>query len=208
MPIKQSLDDLYGHLNEQIRFLQNSCRSYDEGFHGEAKRLATVIRVLVHDTPRSKSLLGQLKCKNTIFYDTAYDYNPNNLLAHMGLVGFRIGPNGPEYWAPLDDGPPGRPKVWVPFDRWWNKTVFKKDACELTRKDVILSLADQDGGAHVDPRLDDAYAALSRNNLLGWMYEVEGVQQGPLLGAERAAARQIAHAMLVTLERKFPAYFK
>ncbi|GEA16290.1 hypothetical protein E308F_25340 [Moorella sp. E308F] len=207
MGVSQTLDDLYAHLKDQIIFLQNSCKSYDEGFKGEAKRLAVVIRVLVHDTNRSKSLLTQLNCKNTIFYDTAYDYNPKNLISHMGLIGIKMGPKGVEYWAPLDDGPPGRPRVWVPFDLWWNKIVFKNDSYEFSRKDVILAVANKDGGAHVDPTLHEAYAKLSRNNLLGWMYVENGVERGPILNPELAAIRQIAYEVIKTLQRKFPNYF-
>jgi len=42
--------ELLDYLREQITFLRNSIDSYDKGFEGEAKRLATTIRVLVHDT--------------------------------------------------------------------------------------------------------------------------------------------------------------
>jgi hypothetical protein len=40
---------------------------------------------------------------------------------------------------------------------------------DFTRKDLVLALANQDGGAHVDPALNEAYEALSQSNSLGWM---------------------------------------
>jgi hypothetical protein len=39
---------------------------------------------------------------------------------------------------------------------------------DLTRRALTLALANQDGGVHVDPELDEAYEALSRSNSLGW----------------------------------------
>ena len=60
MKFRQTLDDLNSHLKEQIQFLLKSCQSYDEGFFSEAKRLAVVIRVLLHDTKDSYSLLTLL----------------------------------------------------------------------------------------------------------------------------------------------------
>ncbi len=47
-------------LEEQVAFLRHSAALFDAGADAEAKRIAVVIRVLVHDTPRSHSLLAQL----------------------------------------------------------------------------------------------------------------------------------------------------
>lgn len=59
------------HLREQIQFLLLSTESYDKGITAEAKRLATVIRVLVHTTPKSTSLLNLLNKEKIKFYTTS-----------------------------------------------------------------------------------------------------------------------------------------
>lgn len=56
---------LVEHLREQMRFIESSAAAYDNGFEGEGKRLATVLRVLMHDTSGSHSVLGQLGVKET-----------------------------------------------------------------------------------------------------------------------------------------------
>jgi len=38
----------------------------------------------------------------------------------------------------------------------------------FTRKDIICFVANQDGGAHVDMKLDGKYAELRKLNSLGW----------------------------------------
>ena len=48
-------EELLDHLKEQVAFMKQSATSYDKGFDDEAKRLAVVIRVLVHDTQNSTS---------------------------------------------------------------------------------------------------------------------------------------------------------
>jgi hypothetical protein len=85
-PMQQTREDLEQHLQEQVEFLHSSARAFDEGFEGEAKRMAVVVRVLVHDTAHSKSLLSQLGLLGLAFYDTAKDWDPRNLLSHHGLV--------------------------------------------------------------------------------------------------------------------------
>ena len=69
----QSSDDLWENLNLQARYLKESSSSFDGGFEGEAQRLAVTVRVLVHDTSASHSLLKLLEIKDNIqFHDTGY----------------------------------------------------------------------------------------------------------------------------------------
>ena len=54
------MTDFPTHLGRQLQFLHQSCASYDGGFFDEAIRMATVMRVLLHDTKHSTSLLKHL----------------------------------------------------------------------------------------------------------------------------------------------------
>lgn len=44
-------------LAEQVYFLQKSIEEYDSGVIIEAKRIATILRILFHHTNKSKALL-------------------------------------------------------------------------------------------------------------------------------------------------------
>lgn len=188
--------ELQEHLKEQIKFLLASGESYDNGFDGEAKRMAVAIRVLVHDTKNSCSLLGQLGLKERDFLSTCMDYDPLSATPHGGLVYIYTASKEPKYIAMLDDS--GTQKH-IPFEEWWNEIVFvDSNKGMLTRKDIILTAADQDGGAHVDPKLDETYARLSRQNSMGWIL-TNGSQSIPLEHPERTAIRQITHELLKTL---------
>jgi len=59
---------LQEQLNRQLRYLRNSSDLFDSGDHDEASRLATVLRVLVHDTTKSTSLLKLLDIKDRILF--------------------------------------------------------------------------------------------------------------------------------------------
>lgn len=200
--IAQTADELQKHLQDNIGFLKASCASFDTGFLGEAKRLATTIRVLLHDTTNSKSLLGLLGIKNSLKYvNTANRYDPSNLLAHHGLVGMRIGTGVSSYWAPLGDGPPPcYNRQPCTFDEWWNEpVVVDKRGGVFSRSDLVLFLANKDGGAHVDPQLDKAYAELTRNNSIGWMVS-NGTDARPLSDIELHSVRQIAYEFIQSLK--------
>lgn len=194
---QRSLQELEELLTEQIQFLEASAEAFDRGFEGEAKRLAVPARVLLHDTPSSHSLLGQLGKKAIPFWDTALPNEPSNEMPHGGLVFMAIGGKEAKYVAMLDDVPQFRQ---ISFDEWWNAEVFTDDQQKtLSRRELILTAANQDGGAHVDPALNETYARLSKDNSMGWVAtDSSGTRSMP--GPERAAIRQIAHELLKTLK--------
>jgi hypothetical protein len=232
---KQTKEDLTTHLREQLQFLRASVTSFDEGFEGEAKRLAATVRVLVHDTKSSKSLLHLLGIKSVVrMHDTAIPFDPANLLPHQGLVSMRIdvpegsgttavtftvfGVNEPDTDAPSDKA---RAKVtYVPrvstpnnmveprdvsFNHWWEEIVIKDGAGQrFSRKDLIMAMANKEGGSHVDPQLDDKYAKLARFNSQGWQVQT-GEIKSPLDNSVVAATvRQIAHELSVSIRNTYP----
>ena len=188
----QSADELRKHLDDHLGFLRTSAELYDKGSLAEAKRLAVSIRVLVHDTKNSKSLLGQIGLKTSAFIDTALERPRDIVTSYAGLVGTSLGSGRSKYVPHLDSGE----SKSVSFEKWWKAPViidFKQR--EITRQRLILAVANKDGGAHIDPELDDIYADLLRTNSMGRMYALNGSWH-PIFGVEHASVRQVAHEML------------
>ncbi|MDH3507085.1 MAG: hypothetical protein OEQ25_08085, partial [Gammaproteobacteria bacterium] len=124
------------------------------GYQFEAHDVASVLRKLVHDYgKRTKSVLGQLGKKEEVrFLDTRVHGN----LALPSLKGAWPRTVVP-YGAYSDDN------LYL-FDEWWNEQRFViqfKDV-EFSRRELVLAIAQQDGGDHVDPNLDRRLAALRR----------------------------------------------
>jgi len=197
-------EDLEAHLEAQVGFLKRSSQSFDDGFEDEAKRLATAIRVLVHDT-RHPSLLTQLNRKDGEFLDTAMDLPEDNQLSEYSLLNASIGQdregnNNTAFFAPLDSA---MSKNWTSFELWWDMPIFKdSNGTRLRRCDVVLTMANQDGGAHVDPKLNTAYADLTKNHSLG-LVAVAGDKEWLLEGVANYAVRQIAHELLKSIDPNF-----
>jgi SEC-C motif len=198
-----SSSELEAHLKEQIAFLEASTESYDCGFHGEAKRLAVTIRILLHDHGSNKALLAQLGRLNSMrFFDSAEPNPPGNIGTYSGLVVTAHTKHGAEYMPMLDDNQVG-PGEWVPFDSWWETAIFVDNKKrKISRKDLILSLANQDGGAHVDPALNETYSALSKENSMGWTV-TKGDIAHPMGPPHLASVRQIAHELLKSLDQRY-----
>lgn len=217
MPARDA-ENLRTLFDEQMAFLRSSAEAYDRGFEAEAKRLAVTLRTLVHDTPRSHGLLSQLGIKERLRWtNSALPINPANLLPTngLGIVHMRAGDGRTEarYVPAFDHFPEGRAQPPVPFDVWWSTDVTKDERGNLfSRRDFVLTVANKEGGAHVDPRLNAAYQHLTEGNSLG-VRVVDGADEAAeRLEAGKAAegnaalvsVRQIAWEVLKTLDEQAP----
>lgn len=210
--IPVSRDQLIGHLDEHLDFLRQSCKSFDDKFISEAKRLAVTVRVLLHDTKRSNSLLNQIGIKNTMeYYNTASPFEPNNLAVfHHGLVYVRIGSGEINFVAPLEESSemPYKPNCYIPFSHWWEEIVIRdREGITYTRDDLVKLLANKDGGAHVDPRIDSDYLALKETNRMRYEHvrDENAVEiRTHIKDVELHSMRQIAFELIKSIEKIRP----
>lgn len=89
-------------------------------------------------------------------------------------------------------------QVAVPVSKWWDQVVFVQGPARLTRKKIVLSAANQDGGAHVDDKLSADYQSLAADGFVGKVLHTIGGQTTTNLitGAHFVALRQMAFELL------------
>lgn len=207
MPVKITQAQLAKHLSEQIGFLQSSAKSYDLGNEAEAKRMAVTLRVLLHDTKVSSSLLGQMHLKKRMqFVSTAQKYSPTNLLSQQCLLMLSFVGDTARYVPLFENG--NRYRL-LSYPDWSGEIVLSDQHKRLfRRKQVLKLLANQDGGAHVDPELDDTFAVMKTNNLTGWVVtRADGTTTPFSNDAVYATMRQMTFEVLQSLYRVKPKLF-
>ena len=91
------------------------------------------------------------------------------------------------------------------FETYWNGIAIKEGADAHRRRDVILGVANQDGGAHIDPSLVETYARLSRDFANPWTVTIGGQPGTVLHGPQLPIVRQCAFEVELTLSRQAPA---
>lgn len=160
-------DELNGLLDEQLDFLRTSADAFDGGALPEYKRIA-LVRVLLHDTSQSHSLLEQLGGKAGLrFWDTRHrpvaEPGFQVLEPHdwpTGMVGMRAeltsAPNaqGQGSWRyfPMLGSDSERSQSRKHFEAWWRDSIIELRSGEtFSRGDFVLGIANKEGGAHVDP---------------------------------------------------------
>jgi hypothetical protein len=190
--------DFRAQLKRQLGFLERSCYSFDAGLHDEAIRIAQCIRVLIHDTKKQTSLLTHLNAKNIALTSSCLDITTKiqpGTRARMfnGMGRFEISPSGSRYYPKLGGG---MCRYDLLVESWWTQTVFILDPDTwVTRRDVVLTAADKDGGAHVDALLTPLYERLVAGGDLGNFVDKQGTET-PISGRHFVALRQMGHELL------------
>ena len=134
-------------LKRQIEFIDRSCSLYDQGYKDEAIRIAVAVRVILHDTNASTSLLTHLCKKDSVkILSTIYVVPAPNLEDCTFCISIPLWLSTAGINPPL--GKADRRDL-LRVDDWWQETVIAQNT-RSTRKDIILGAANQDGGAHVD----------------------------------------------------------
>lgn len=187
--------DFKVHLSKQLGFLERSCQSYDEGFTDEAIRIATVIRVIIHQTGSSTSLLKHLGATTINLLSTTFEPS-SQTITFVGMGMMRVGNGSSEYFPQLGNGPVND---YIPVSKWWNQVVVVLDKKHrITRKNIVLAAANKDGGAHVDKKLSAEYAALAQDGSVGsFVYEAQNSrEEKPIESAHLVSLRQMGYELL------------
>lgn len=194
-------------LNRQLKILKHHVVSFSDE-PDIALDIATKIRVLCHDTKRQKSLLAQTGKKESIrLLNTYFHKSAEHIKAPFcGLVYVELNFNGARFIPKLNQNPEGVEEKFVEFDEWWN-TVILSDYLgnKLTRKDLVLEMADTDGGAHVDQKLRENYHFISRQHSLTWKFHLNKKSGIPVVGVELASVCQIGHELISSLPNDYEA---
>jgi hypothetical protein len=197
--VPKDADEILRQVREQFDLLINAGDTFDQGHEVLALPLATCLRVLLHDTQTWPSALTQLGKKQELHFfdsggapDAGLLVGPPLLAVHAG-DGYRPKLDAWDRWSFPDmmARPPGHVG---PFEVWWKAPVVDDLAGHvMSRADVVLAFANQEGGAHIDPASTPECQALARDNALGW--KVGPSQSGPWTAVGSplpATVRQIA----------------
>jgi len=194
-------------LREHVDFLVRATDSYDAGFTSEITRCAEALSALFHSPMPYLSWLAQADALHGNFLSSALPSGMEGAGRFGSLVMIANFDGRPIYFCALDSAWYGR---WLKFSEWWSEPVFINEAKkELSRRDVVLAVADKDDRSNLDPNLTLMYANLAAFAAARGMQNATPKTTAPspdaITNPERAAIRQIVHEALRTL---FPTYRK
>jgi hypothetical protein len=191
-------------LREQAGLLRTSLDSFYKGNFAESLRIATSIRVLVHETGASKPLLKQARSDGFDLEIPEQVGEPRSGQEEIMrfAVSVRLGPGS--IVAPAVDFRSSHYSL-SRVGSWWSRTVFTFPSrvgtqVVYTRKQVVLMLTNREGGAHVDANENPDYVRLLTDLPLVF---VPGGSEIETPDLARFLAAQSGAEMLECLNRNF-----
>lgn len=200
-------------LFEQINLLECLCETFDNKVDDLlALPISTSIRVLVHQTQKSTSLLKMNGMENIKFISTSTSNPRNGLdcrLVRLISCGVNDGVGGESKYYSLQDEryfPANHSKEYITLEEWWTKEnifVYKTERIEksLTRKVLVLQMCNKDGGTHYDAEVDGKYRYFKEDNFNN---KLVGLKSGIIKEHDNlpihCAVRQIAYELIETIK--------
>lgn len=180
--MSRSNDEFVEYFIDQMNFLKKSCGAFDQGEANEAARISVALRNLLKDKYRTVSALTHLGVKESIKYlDTSCKesgmccFKLNNVCnstflisnIRMGLVYKEVHDVETYSFTPLFEQPNWQ--QYVDFSDWYSQIIYSDpgSSITLTREDLIMSIAEQDGGCHFDKEPDNKYLQFKQKDSLG-----------------------------------------
>lgn len=217
------------HAQQSVDFLIRHCIEFDRGRVYEVKQIAHQLRILLQHTAdkpgpgSSHALLRQSKHLDRLnFLDTGGDFEQGDLLRST-LAALTVTPAGAADWIPRfsahqrasysigevfaaqqrGESLPRAPGKLLPFEQWWESTVLRDDVGNsFTRRRLVLAVANEEGGSHVDPETRADVQALAHDNSMGWSSPIDGPNGRKEISARSpmpAVVRQIAWEVQSTI---------
>ena len=194
-------------LDEQRHLLRTAITGMAAGDLTQALHVATTIRVLVHETGASKPLLKHL---NNSYLDLSIldrkeeppEKHPNGVgvVVYFCPVSAQI--KAPEGTVSLITDVRAEEHTLSKLGKWWsNVCTALPGAGAVLRKELILGLANKEGGAHVDADVSAKYKGLMESKFFN--VKINEIDLGAIRVARLVAGRA-GIELLDCLDRNFP----
>jgi hypothetical protein len=194
-------------LEEQRHLLKTAIDGMVAGDLTQALHVATTIRVLVHETGASKPLLKNLN-NNYLelpILDRKYEPPPNAQPGVQTILFFcpvSVQMKAPEGAASLIPDLREDEHALSKLGAWWNNACMALPGVgPVYRKELILGLANKEGGAHVDADISAKYQLVMESKFLN--ATINDTDLGALR-ISRLVAGRAGIELLDCLNRNFP----
>jgi hypothetical protein len=146
-------------LRDQYDLLKHSIDDFYDGMDVKAIDIAVRIRTLVHDTSSSHAFLATFD-PNYRSLDIYRRKPPSAKVVFSIQAGIQLSGDGTTKFI-KDDFSSGQHEL-VALEHWWTDQYLVIGTVRSSKKDVVLDVANKDGGAHVDPEgVPNRHAAAS-----------------------------------------------
>lgn len=191
-------------LGVQLGFLQRSCRDFDLGCLDEGVRVAAILRTLFRDTfkrdgsPMTVSVLTHIANIGIPELRIVSSVEPidQDLLMSVGNLSktrARVENGAGVAWCEPLLEQSGEWNHLVSRQAWWKQDIYLLPGLRITRENLVLAAAEQDGGVHVDAEVSASYQSV-RDGV--WEFGGAGLPFAAVADQHLCDLRQLGHELL------------
>lgn len=203
MPRIRTPEETEAELSEQIASLREFGADFDSGNTKQAKYLAGVAYVLLHDgRGRTKSLLNQARVRSKVDFVSSLRPIPR---AHDRIEWTFCSPlvylsgsfkdqdiNNASFKALFNEQSDPNKFSKLSFRDWYSEPITPEGWPKLSRKNLICSLRNQDGGGHFDATIQESdYLSLKLSGVRGLKWEFTLNDDGSITTQIKTARNKI-----------------
>ncbi|WP_299516481.1 hypothetical protein [uncultured Rummeliibacillus sp.] len=202
--IKRNDIELFDSFKEQLDFINNAAILYDSGNIDAIKMASPSLRSLFYQQKFGPILIDIIKGidKNRFLSTSTERINSSTILYqgpvsedffyYKGELKASYFPNC--YAFEFNDR-------FLPFDEWWNETILVHGEAKFTRSNLIKFIANQDGGAHVDEKINELYYSLTKSLFSSTIKLIPEEIEKKSENLHLALLRQIAHETITSFNK-------
>jgi hypothetical protein len=199
--IPKSEQEMFNSFLEQVNFLVTAAAAYDNGNRSAIKMATPALRTLFYKQSFGPILIDQISTIDKSKFISTVEYSSNSII-YMGPVtptSLQNPLSNEEVYVYLPNCYDSAMKAShvITFDQWWNGNIFINQNDFFTRRDLIRLIANQDGGSHVDNRLEAKYSKMVHNA----MSFIAGPANKPFEELNLALIRQIVHETMLSFKK-------
>lgn len=187
--------EIKNRFDEQLKYLSYAASGYDNGDHSLIKMATPALRSLFLEQKFGKTLIEQLKIGLKAPFQSSVAFGPKTVLfSGPVFVGWQISQSQPKLTAeylPACYQPTAPRSHSISLENWWSGRLVILNDKSITREMLVRYVANQDGGAHVDPELNEEYDNLLRG-LYSWTYSQFSIEI-QVEDLHLALVRQVVH---------------
>lgn len=191
-------------MNDHLQNLTDQAKLYDAGDDEAAIQMAFSARAIFQEREQSGSLFSQLGLQNLLFLlSTTTQYIPGQPKPYYGLLDRKclegeLPGQGTGELTPISQLDSEFVNKWHSFGDWWQELVANGDGYSLSRRDVVLMIANPAAG--VDGDRDASHTSPAYDDSSGWIYPGPGGKSIFEKKHAYASMRQIAYEILKSFE--------
>lgn len=202
--IKRTNEELFSSFKEQLNFINNAVILYDSGKIDAIKMASPSLRSLFYQQKYGRILIDIIQgVDKNKFLSTSTDRINGSTVYYQGPVSedlfYYEGEQKASYFPNcyLFDFN----ERFLPFDEWWNEVILVHGDEKFTRSNLIKFIANQDGGAHVDDKINEQYYNLTKSLFSSTIKTIPEDIERRSENLHLALLRQISHETITSFNK-------